>query len=175
MFRVRRIGPDEGRLLRSMRLAALADAPGEATTTLRRAAEHSDDHWVAAAFANASGPLQATFFAERDGHDTRPMPPGSNLGAVGMVGAYANQDGVVNIVGLWSAPGFRQLGVAPALLDAVAAWARAIGATRLRIWVVERNEHSRQFYADEGFTPTGADMPYEPDPRIRQVELTREP
>ena len=66
---------------------------------------------------------------------------------------------------------FRQLGVASGLLDAVAVWARDIGAVRLRIWVVERNEHALRFYADEGFEATGSIMPYEPEPAIRQVEL----
>ena len=168
MFRVRRIRVDEGSLLRAMRLAALADAPGDATTTLDRAVARDDEHWIAAAEANASGSLQATFFAER-GETEEPGPAES--GVVGMVGAYANRDGVVNVVGLWTAPGFRQLGVASGLLDAVAAWARDIGAMRLRIWVVERNEHALRFYADEGFEATGSIMPYEPEPAIRQVEL----
>ena len=57
MFRVRRIRVDEGPLLRAMRLAALADAPGDATTTLDRAVARDDEHWVAAAEANASGSL----------------------------------------------------------------------------------------------------------------------
>ena len=129
MFRVRRIRVDEGSLLRAMRLAALADAPGDATTTLDRAVARDDEHWIAAAEANASGSLQATFFAER-GETEEPGPAES--GVVGMVGAYANRDGVVNVVGLWTAPGFRQLGVASGLLDAVAVWARDIGAVRLR-------------------------------------------
>ena len=41
-FAVRRINADEGPLLRRMRLAALADAPGDATTTLARAEAHGD-------------------------------------------------------------------------------------------------------------------------------------
>ena len=57
MFRVRRIRVEEGPLLRAMRLAALADAPGEATTTLDRAAARSDDHWAEAAETNAYGSL----------------------------------------------------------------------------------------------------------------------
>jgi GNAT superfamily N-acetyltransferase len=163
-FAVRRINADEGPLLRRMRLAALADAPGDATTTLARAEAHGEDHWAESAIANASGALQATFFAEPRRHD-------DDLPAVGMVGCYANRDGTVNIVGLWSAPGFRDIGVASALLAAVAAWARDSGADRLRLWVVERNEFARRFYESEGFTATGETMPYEPDPRINQCEM----
>lgn len=147
-----------------MRLAALADAPGDATTTLSRTEAHDDHHWSKAAAANASGPLQTTFFAEVE---DRPEP-------VGIVGAYANRDGVVNLFGLWSAPGFRDIGVADDLITAVATWARASGAKRLRLWVVERNEYARRFYEGQGFRPTGSAMPYEPDPRLRQVEMTFE-
>lgn len=159
---VRRLRADEGPLLRATRLAALADAPGDATTTLARTEAHDADHWDEAAAANSSGPLHATFFAEVEGRDE----------PVGMVGAYANQDGVVNLVGLWSAPGYRDIGVADDLIAAVAAWARESGDHRLRLWVVERNEYARRFYEGKGFHPTGQVMPYELDPRIRQVEMT---
>jgi GNAT superfamily N-acetyltransferase len=165
VFAVRRIRADEGPRLRSIRLAALADAPGDATTTLARAEARSDDHWAEAAVANASGGLQATFFAEpADGDDAEP---------VGLLGAYANESGIVNLVGLWSAPGHRDVGVASALLAAVADWARTIGADRLRMWVVERNEFAKAFYLAEGFEPTGAAIPYELDPRLRQVAMVK--
>jgi GNAT superfamily N-acetyltransferase len=161
MFTVRRLAADEGAVLRATRLAALADAPGDATTTVARSEAHDDDHWATSASANASGPLQATFFAEADGVDC----------PVGMVGAYANRDGVVNVVGLWAAPGHRDVGVATALLGALAGWARANGHVRLRLWVVERNEFARRFYEGEGFTGTGTSIAYELDPRISQCEM----
>jgi GNAT superfamily N-acetyltransferase len=168
-FRVRRIGPGEGGRLRAARLAALADQPSDATITLARTEQFSDDHWSEAAEANASGGLQATFFAvvgagEGDDGD------GDGEVVVGLVGAYANQGGTVNLVGLWSAPGHRDVGVAEALLDAVRAWATEHGHRRLRRWVVARNEHAVEFYERTGFKATGASMPYEPDPRLEQVE-----
>ena len=163
MFTVRRILDDEGLVLRQIRLAALADAPGDATTTLARAEARREDRWHEAATANASGGLQATFFAEVKG---TPEP-------IGLIGAYANESGIVNLVGLWSAPGHRDVGVATALLEAVAAWARTIGADRLRMWVVERNEFATAFYRNEGFEPTGAAIPYELDPRLKQVAMVR--
>ena len=167
MFAVRRIRADEGQRLRSIRLAALADSPGDATTTVARTAARSDDHWSEAAAANSSGGLQATFFATPD------APASEDSDPIGLLGAYANESGIVNLVGLWSAPGYRDIGVATALLDAVADWARSIGADRLRLWVVERNEFARAFYLGEGFEPTGATIPYELDPRIKQVAMVR--
>ena len=169
-FTVRRIRSDEGPRLRAIRLAALADAPGDATTTLARAEARPDDHWSEAAAANASGGLQATFFAEVADEDGSPV---EGEEPVGLIGAYANESGIVNLVGLWSAPGHRDVGVAPALLAAVAEWARTIGADRLRMWVVERNEYAKAFYRNEGFEPTGATIPYELDPRLNQVAMVR--
>jgi GNAT superfamily N-acetyltransferase len=168
-YRVRRIGAEDGPRLKAIRLAALADAPGDATTTLARAQAHDDGHWDEAASANATGGLQATFFAEVPGSDG-----GDHGELVGIVGAYANRNGGVNLVGLWSAPGFRDIGVASALLAAVAMWAVRSGAARLRLWVVERNEFARVFYEAEGFEPSGATMPWELDPRIRQREMVRQ-
>ncbi len=161
---VRRVVEGDGPVLRAIRLAALADAPGDSTTTVERTAAYGDDHWSEAAAANASGPVQATYFAHTGGG---PEP-------VGMVGSYANRDGVVNLVGLWAAPGHRDVGVADALVDAVVAWASASGAKKIRYWLVERNEHARRFYEGVGFRATGATMPYEPHPAIRQVELVRD-
>lgn len=162
---MRRIADGDGPILRSVRLAALADAPGDATTTLARAQARDDDHWDEAASANSLGGLQATFFAEVGGDTSAQV--------VGMVGAYANRDGAVNVVGLWSAPGFRDIGVAAELIAAVAEWASNASGDRLRLWLVERNEFALAFYEDEGFEATGATMPYEPNPRIRQLELVR--
>ena len=107
---MRRIRPEEGDRLRAARLAALTDQPSEATITLARTQRFPDQHWADAAETNASGGLQATFFA---------VTPDEEV--VGLVGAYGNQGGTVNLVGLWSAPGFRDVGVAGALLDEVRA------------------------------------------------------
>jgi ribosomal protein S18 acetylase RimI-like enzyme len=159
-FSVRRIRPDEGDRLRAARLAALTDQPSEATITLARTQRFPDQHWDDAAETNASGGLQATFFATST----------DDAEVVGLVGAYGNQGGTVNLVGLWSAPGFRDVGVAESLLDAVRTWAVDNGYERLRRWVVTRNEHSIAFYERTGFRATGASMPYEPDPRLEQVE-----
>lgn len=161
MLTVRRIQAGEGQLLRRIRLAALADAPGDATTTVTSTAAHSADHWDQAAEANAGGASQATFFAEDEGE------------VVGMLGAYMMADAVVTLVGLWSAPGFRDVGVAEALLDTVADWATRSGGGQLRLWVVERNQHALKFYARQSFRPTGETMPYELDPSIREVEMIR--
>ena len=90
-----------------------------------------------------------------------------------MVGSYVMGDRVATMVGLWSAPGYRDVGVGVALLETVVTWATSSGAERLRMWVVERNEHSRRFYEEHGFHASGETMPYELDPRVTEVEMLR--
>ena len=161
MIRVRRIQPTDGPLLRATRLAALADSPGDSTTTLAKNEAHPAEHWDRAAAANAVGASQATFFATRD----------AGPEVVGMIGAYVMSDGTATMVGLWSAPGHRDVGVGDALVDAVIEWAGRGGAERARLWIVERNEFARRFYESKGFVATGESMPYEPHPSIQQVEM----
>jgi GNAT superfamily N-acetyltransferase len=163
--RIRRIEPVDGELLRHTRLRAIADQPGDTTATLGQTEGLSDEHWARAAEANASGGTQATFFAVDDDADA--------ADAAGMVGAYVMADHVATMVGLWSAPGYRDIGVGVALLEQVADWATRSGADQLRMWVVERNEHSRRFYEEHGFAASGQTMPYELDPRVTEVEMLR--
>src|SRR4051812_20487234 len=95
VFAVRRIRATDGPLLRSIRLAALADAPGDNNTTLARAQAHDADHWTEAASVNSLGGLQATFFAEAtDGAAVESGGDGGESGGqvVGMLGAYSNRD-----------------------------------------------------------------------------------
>jgi GNAT superfamily N-acetyltransferase len=160
MIVVRRIRPDDGPLLREIRLAAIADSASASNSTLAQAEAHDAVHWAQGAEAYASGATLATYFAGLDGE------------VVGMLGAYMMTGGVVTLVGLWSAPGHRDVGVADALLDAVLDWAASSGGRQLRVWLIERDEHARLFYERRGFSATGETMPHELDPAIRELEMT---
>lgn len=156
---VQRIGPDEGARLRRVRLDAIADSPGEFTTRLEAAQARPQAAWDRVAEAHSTADDQATWFADVGGE------------TAGMISAFRTEDGAVTMTSLWSAPGFRRMGVADHLVSAVRAWARAGGATELRQWLVERNAHARAFHDALGFVPTGAERPFEPHPTLREVEL----
>ncbi len=156
---IRRIAEGDGPLLREVRLAAIADSPGAFTTNLEAARARPSEAWTRVAEAHSGADDQATWFAEVDG-DT-----------AGMVSAFRTDDGAVTLTSLWSAPGFRRIGVADALVGAVRDWAMAARAVEVRQWLVERNAHARAFHEALGFVPTGAERPYEPAPEIREVEL----
>lgn len=59
------------------------------------------------------------------------------------------------IVGMWVAGHARGTGVADALVDACLHEARARGATRVVLHVMETNSRARGCYVRHGFAPTG--------------------
>ncbi len=158
---VRRIRDGDGPRLRSLRLASLRDAPSDFSATLADAEALSDDRWAEIAAGNASGSNQAIWIAEVDGEP------------VGVLAAFRTFDDVVTLTSLWAAPGFRQVGVAEALVAEATTWAAAGPGHTLRLWMRERNDRVQAFYLDLGFEPTGQSMAYEPDPRQREVELRK--
>ena len=155
---VRRAGSDEWRLLRALRLAALADSPEAFGSTLERESAFSDDQW---------GPWLGSlhwFVAEEGGR------------AVGLVAA-AGQDrrhpGRRQVLSMWVAPPARRHGVGAALVGAVRTWAVEGGARALTLGVAEGNEGARRFYEHLGFGPTGAREPThrDPDRHIDEYQL----
>ena len=156
---VRRIRPDEGARLRQVRLDAIADSPGAFTTGWEAAAQRPIEAWARVAEVHSAAGDQITLFAEVDG------------ATAGMISAFRTEDDAVTMTSLWSAPGFRRIGVADELVRAVRDWANGLGAIEVRQWLVERNAHARAFHEALGFAPTGFERPYEPAPDLREVEL----
>lgn len=145
-FNVRRIAPQDGRLLADVRLRALAEAPYAFHTTVADASGRSGAEWAEAARRNADGNHAATFFAELDG------------AAVGMAGGYFDDDPrVANLVSMWVASECRRSGVGRALIEAVVGWARDAGAGEVQLIVLEGNEPAYRLYESAGFavSPTG--------------------
>jgi ribosomal protein S18 acetylase RimI-like enzyme len=62
---------------------------------------------------------------------------------------------VVHLMAMWVHPDHRSTGAADSLVSSVKAWAAEVGATQVRLQVVERNERARRCYERAGFRPTG--------------------
>lgn len=73
---VRRVRADEGPVLKTVRLAALADAPSAFGSSYAAEVDQPDDHWTSRAELGAAGERSVTFFAVVDGS------------VVGLVAAY---------------------------------------------------------------------------------------
>lgn len=136
---IRRIGPDEWRLWRELRLAALAEAPEAFGSKLAdwQGAGDSEARWRARLDAVA-----LNLIASLDGE------------GAGMLSAVA--DGTdVELISMWVTPRARGAGVGDALVEAVLAWASYLHPARIRLRVVEGNQRAAALYRRNGFVDAG--------------------
>jgi GNAT superfamily N-acetyltransferase len=132
--RIERLQPGEGERWRCIRLQALAEAPHAFSTTHADAAQ-----WTAARWETQVVEL-ATFVAVIDGRDV-----GVARGAVHRI------SDVRELISMWVAPTARRQGIGAQLIDSVAAWAKAAGATALVLGVVADNAPAIALYERTGF------------------------
>ena len=148
MLEIQRLKSFEGQRWRSIRLAALRDAPDAFGTTLAEAT----------AFAPALWSRQvvefATFIAVLDEAD------------VGVVRGSPDVEkpDAAFLLSMWVTADARGKGVGDALVDAIADWAEADGYSRLVLDVADANASAIALYTRKGFEPTG-DTGTLPSPR----------
>jgi ribosomal protein S18 acetylase RimI-like enzyme len=160
---VRRLRHDEAALLRDVRLRALREAPGAFATSFEEARGWSAERWDEMAREGAAGESQVAFVALDDER------------AVGLVFGWLRDDvpGSVWLARLWVDPSVRRGGLGARLIDAVAGWARELGATRLDLSVTTNNARAAALYARAGFAETGRRRPLPSDPTRTEVFLSR--
>ena len=166
-LQVRQIRPEEGLRLRALRLRALADAPMAFGSTLAREEAFPEDVWHERAAGGASGADRVTFIAERDGQ------------WVGLAtGLAADPDepdkGEPLLVGMFVEPAERGRGLGAALVAAVAAWARARGATSLYLWVTATNDSAIALYEKCSFRRTGNQRRVPHSPSLAEIRMVRD-
>jgi ribosomal protein S18 acetylase RimI-like enzyme len=139
----RRIDADEFALLRTIRLAALEDAPEMFAQTLDEARKLTDDDWRSRSLRFAAGADGVCFLAERGGEP------------VGMIYGFLDDehDHVARVGGMWVAPHGRRAGIGTALLSRVCGWATQGGRAELRFHVFHAGEGAQRFYRSRGFEP----------------------
>lgn len=132
-----RVTADDWEPWRAVRLRALAEAPGAFGSTLADWADAPEHRWR-----------------------TRLSLPGAldlvvRLGdrSVGLASGVPDPDDParVELVSMWVAPEVRGQGVARLLVDAIAHWAAASGATTLELAVMPDNVVARRTYERAGF------------------------
>ncbi|HUR70283.1 MAG TPA: GNAT family N-acetyltransferase [Candidatus Thermoplasmatota archaeon] len=137
---VRPARPEEWRALRALRLRALEEDPRAFGRTLDEERAQPEAEWRERAF----GPRNAIFVAERAG------------ALVAMCGLHVEDDGALQLWGMWTAPEARGAGVGRALVDAALAEARARGAARVHLWVNLQQAGAMRLYERAGFERDGA-------------------
>jgi GNAT superfamily N-acetyltransferase len=135
---IRQIAPDDWRVYRDIRLAALREAPYAFGSTFEAEVGAAEERWRRAVTD------RARFVAEIDGR------------VVGTVGAGAGElPDTAALTALWVEPGFRGQGVGAALVGAVIGWANGQRYETVLLWVTEANQHAERLYERLGFIRTG--------------------
>jgi GNAT superfamily N-acetyltransferase len=156
---IRRLRPDEGQALKTLRLRALAGAPDAFGQTLAEASARDD--WAEWARKLSSADGNAGFLAE--------APEGAVGLAFGIL--EAERADAAHVGGMWVDPAWRRRGVGAALVAAVIEWARARGRPRVCLWVTEQNRPAVSLYARLGFRPTGERRPLPSNPSLSTIEM----
>ncbi|ANY09846.1 hypothetical protein AFB00_06435 [Pseudonocardia sp. HH130630-07] len=136
---VRELGSDDWATWRDLRLAALAEAPHAFHSRLEDWLGAGADEWRARLAAPGR-----YLVAELDG---RPCAQ--------VVAVPPDEDGIADLIALWTAPHARGTGVSDALIDAVLDRAARWGAVRLALHVVVGNERAAALYRRHGFVDLG--------------------
>jgi len=158
MADIRRLGRQDWRLLREVRLRALQDAPDAFGSTFAEESEHSDDWWV------TGTENLAWFVAENEGEAV-------GLAAGIPVGAEWNRRDCPEIISMWVESSRRGTDVAHTLLKTVIAWAESEGAREVSLSVADGNDRARRFYERAGFIPTGDRQPLRSRPALGTREM----
>jgi len=157
---VRAVQPTDWRTLRGVRLVSLLDAPEAFWASHEQEVGMTEDAWR----ARASGGSSFLAFDEE----------GAAVGTATGIALPGSSPHQRELVGMWVAPVVRGRGIAAPLIEAVADWARADGASELALWVVDGNDGARRVYERAGFVATGERQPFPgDDPRIESRMVRR--
>ncbi|MCC6236112.1 MAG: GNAT family N-acetyltransferase [Dehalococcoidia bacterium] len=160
---VRTYGPEDWQAYRSIRLAALDDAPHAFSSTLAREQAFAEADWRRRL---EGGNL--TLVAHVEGAPVG-LAGGLHPGVYG--GSTEAARAAAHLVQMWVHPSMRGRGVGDALVRGVVDWARDLNFPALRLWVIADNAPARGLYARLGFTDTGARSTLrDDDPRL-EVEM----
>ncbi len=138
-FSVRRAAIGDEPVLRALRLQALTDSPNAFGSTYEREVARTMEDWRRWL---APG---VTFILETTGE-----PRGLVAGV-----RDPNDASAVQLMAMWVHPELRGTGASDAFVSFVKSWANEVGATQVRLNVVEGNTRARRYYERSGFRATG--------------------
>lgn len=144
---------DDWKLVRDVRLRALAESPLAFGSTLGRERDRTEAEWRQWSGRGRSG--DGVMYVADQGERF-----------VGLAGGYHEEEhpDAVHLVSMWVDPAQRGAGLGRRLVEAVVAWARAEGAAVVNLWVTDQNEPAIALYRSCGFRPTGDRQPLPSNP-----------
>lgn len=154
------LSPDDWRIWRELRLAALEEAPYAFGSRLEdwQGENDREDRWRERLTLPGSYNVVATIEAK----------------PVGMASGVPTEGGPVSVISMWVGPSARGRGVGDALLEAIQRWAQLSGARSLRLNVAEGNPSARALYERNGFRFTGEVLEPEADSAGREFVMSKE-
>ena len=158
---IRRIAPNEGPLLREVRLRALLDAPEAFGQTVEEAAALAMSQWKRRASQASRGSQHSWLLARRGAE------------VVGIVHGRRRGSDTLLVFSMWVDPAVRRSGVGRMLIERLEAWARRWGAQDTALWVYRDNRRARDFYARLGFQLLTDGPDADAGARYGAVALTR--
>lgn len=151
----RRLVSDDWKILRDVRLAALADAPYAYGSTLEGERSLPEANW-------------------RSRFDTACWVVAvRNAENAGVVGALLLPDDVPMLISMWVNPAHRGRGVGDALITELLRLGKEKRWSGMVLRVAEGNDAARKLFLRHGFAPTGEYAPLESDPEVRTEFLSR--
>lgn len=136
---IRRIRPDEGLVLRGLRLRSLTDSPAAFGQDLDEALARPANEWHRSALQSSRG-QNRTWLLARLGKEP-----------IGLVQGRRRPPSTLLLFSMWVAPGSRRQGVGERLISELEAWAQRWQATETVLWVLNRNHAALVFYQQLGF------------------------
>ena len=143
MTEVRAIRPEEGDLLKAVRLAALRNAPGAFLETEAEVAADEDEVWATRAAASTGDGDQLILLALADG---RPVGMAGIAREIGQRRRHR-----ATLWGVWLDPAHRGRGVGRQLVSSALDWAREREVRAVYLEVVENEDPSWSLYGRLGF------------------------
>lgn len=164
VIELRVLSPDDWRVWRELRLAALAEAPEAFGSRLADWQGDGDreERWR----DRLTIPGSCNFVALLDGE---PAGMASGIPADGENGG----DSATELISMWVSPAARGWGVGECLIGAVEEWARQTGAGTVKLAVTEGNERAIALYRRSGFADTGEPGDLMPDGVRREHVMTK--
>jgi GNAT superfamily N-acetyltransferase len=136
---IRRIRPEEGLLLRDLRLRSLSDSPAAFGQTVEDAVARPEVDWHRSALRASRGDGRSWLVAQLGGRQ------------VGLVQGRRRPPGTLMVFSMWVDPGSRRHGVGERLIGELETWAVGWQASETVLWVLASNADGLAFYRRLGF------------------------
>jgi GNAT superfamily N-acetyltransferase len=164
-LKVLRLAPDQGLLLRELRIAGLREAPYAFGATLHDTLSADPASFDSIAQQLGTAKDNACFVLYTEGQPA------------GLIDAFLEAGGSARafIRALWVAPAVRHLRGGELLVATASQWLGEHGAQQIYAWVADINTNAMGFYERLGFVSSGDRQALQSDPRQWETLLVKHP